>query len=99
MGRRRCMMEAEELAKHCAALAIDSGAPTLNIGGETHRESVIEVSHCLVGKILSRKRVNREAFKAVMTKIWNIIGELEIETVGENTFLFHFDRMEDRSLV
>ncbi|TXG64630.1 hypothetical protein EZV62_011624 [Acer yangbiense] len=74
-------------------------APTLNIRGESHRESVMEVSHCLVGKILSRKRVNREAFQTVMTKLWNTKGGLEIETVGENTFLFHFDRLEDRALV
>ncbi|TXG64077.1 hypothetical protein EZV62_011071 [Acer yangbiense] len=92
-------MDAEELEKHCAALSIDGGVPTLNIKIENHRESVLEVCHCLVGRILSRKWVNREAFKAVITKIWNTMGDVEIEMVGENMFQLYFNRRDDRSMV
>ncbi|KAK2662589.1 hypothetical protein Ddye_001163 [Dipteronia dyeriana] len=49
-------MEEEELAKRCESLSIPSGVPTFKIGRESNREGVKEMSHCLVGKVLSRKR-------------------------------------------
>ncbi|KAK3188613.1 hypothetical protein Dsin_028174 [Dipteronia sinensis] len=64
-------MDADEIEKRCAALSIGGEVPTLKITGEAHRESVIEVSHCLVRKLLSRKRVNREAFKDDRVMVWS----------------------------
>ncbi|TXG49470.1 hypothetical protein EZV62_025345 [Acer yangbiense] len=92
-------MGTEELAKRCAFLSISGGVPTLKIGGDSHRQSTKEVSHCLVGKVLSRKRVNREAFISVISKIWNTKGELEIEVIGDNVFLFRFGRLDDKLMV
>ena len=51
-------MEEEELTKHCEAPSICGGVPTLNIIGETHRQSVKKVSYCVVGKVLPRKQIN-----------------------------------------
>ncbi|KAK1576306.1 hypothetical protein Q3G72_012805 [Acer saccharum] len=44
-------MVTEELAKRCASLSISGGVPTLKIGGDSHRQSTKQVSHCLVGKL------------------------------------------------
>ncbi|TXG72827.1 hypothetical protein EZV62_001406 [Acer yangbiense] len=92
-------MEEKELTKRCEASSICGRVPTLNIIGETHKQSMKEVSYCLVGKVLPQKRINRETFIAVITKIWNIRVKLEIKTIRDNDFLFHFTRLDDRSTV
>lgn len=43
---------------------------------------------CLVGKIISKKHVNREAFISVILRIWQT--NLDIELVQDNIFLFYF---------
>ncbi|KAL5808866.1 hypothetical protein ACOSQ3_029557 [Xanthoceras sorbifolium] len=77
----------------------DEDGPVLNIRDEVHEEGVHEVSLCLVGKVLTRKKINREAFKVVMEQIWGLVSKVEIERIGVNTFVFHFSCLEDRARV
>ncbi|TXG48193.1 hypothetical protein EZV62_027487 [Acer yangbiense] len=58
-----------------------------------------DVDRCLVGKVLTGKKVNREAFKGLIEQIWNQFGQVEVELVGENTFMFHFTNKEYRNKV
>ncbi|KAK2646063.1 hypothetical protein Ddye_021258 [Dipteronia dyeriana] len=53
----------------------------------------------LVGKILSNKSVNREAFIRVIGSIWQVRNGVEAESVTDNVFVFHFKSHEDRKLV
>ncbi|TXG61742.1 hypothetical protein EZV62_013105 [Acer yangbiense] len=48
------------------------------------------MSLCLVGKILSNKWVNRDAFMRVIGKIWQVKKGIDIESVSGNVFSFHF---------
>ncbi|TXG73941.1 hypothetical protein EZV62_002520 [Acer yangbiense] len=53
----------------------------------------------LVGKILSNKLVNREAFTTLIPEIWKIKQGVEIEVVDGNVFSFTFKCAEDRRMV
>ncbi|KAL5770981.1 hypothetical protein ACOSP7_015135 [Xanthoceras sorbifolium] len=93
-------MEAEEIARLCESLSLsEEDGPILQIGGELHQEGIREVELCLVGKVLAKRKVNREAFRAVIHQIWNTLGGVEIEAIGENLFVFHFNLLEDRAMV
>ncbi|TXG56665.1 hypothetical protein EZV62_017978 [Acer yangbiense] len=59
----------------------------------------INVNHCLVGKVLSGKRVNREAFKSLIEQLWSLFGAVETELVGVNTFMFYFNNQVDRDRI
>ncbi|KAI9195375.1 hypothetical protein LWI28_014283 [Acer negundo] len=58
-----------------------------------------DVKHCLMGKVLSGKKVNREAFIGVIEQLWSTIGRVEIEAIGDNIFMFYFRRSEDWDLI
>ncbi|TXG60685.1 hypothetical protein EZV62_015258 [Acer yangbiense] len=93
-------MDSAELAKLCAKLSIsDVDGPIRQVSGEIKSEGLKDVDHCLVGKVLAGKRVNREAFKKVIEQLWSPIGSVEIEAVGDNTFMFFFPSLEVRSLI
>ncbi|TXG73181.1 hypothetical protein EZV62_001760 [Acer yangbiense] len=91
---------ANELASLCENLSIkDEDGVIHQISEEVGRIEEEDVDHCLVGKVLSRKRVNKDAFKSVIEHLWNPFGNVEIEVVGENVFLFYFNNSEDRNRV
>ncbi|TXG69259.1 hypothetical protein EZV62_004194 [Acer yangbiense] len=93
-------MSANEIARLCENLSIkDEDREIHQISEDVGEEGVQDVDHCLVGKVLSGKRVNREAFISVIEHLWNPFGKVEIESVGENVFMFHFQNPEDRSRV
>ncbi|KAL5836809.1 hypothetical protein ACOSQ3_013978 [Xanthoceras sorbifolium] len=90
-------MDAEEIFNLCKALTLsDEDGLVLKISGESQREGIRRLNYYLVGKFLSRKRINREAFKSVIEQIWNTILGVEIKYVGENLFVFYFKSMEDK---
>ncbi|TXG60171.1 hypothetical protein EZV62_014744 [Acer yangbiense] len=66
---------------------------------EVQRDGVADVNHCLVGKVLSGKKVNIEAFKGLIEQLWNQFGVVEIESLGDNIFMFHFNNPEDRNRI
>ena len=93
-------MEAAEIAKLCARLSIlDVEGPVRKVSRELRSEGLKDVEHCLIGKVLTGKRVNREAFKRVIEQLWNSIGNVEIEAVGDNMFMFLFPNREVRSMI
>ncbi|KAK3212448.1 hypothetical protein Dsin_017154 [Dipteronia sinensis] len=57
------------------------------------------MSLCVVGKVLSNKKVNREAFMRVIRRIWQVDDGLDIESVTANMFTFHFRDEDDMSRV
>ncbi|KAM7492897.1 hypothetical protein LguiB_027506 [Lonicera macranthoides] len=44
----------------------------------------------LVGKLLTRKTYNREAFKTLITKVWKPMKGLHISDFGDDMFVFNF---------
>ncbi|TXG51640.1 hypothetical protein EZV62_024164 [Acer yangbiense] len=93
-------MEAAEIAKLCAQLSIsDVEGPVRRVSRELRSEGFKDVEHCLIGKVLTGKRVNRDAFRKVIEQLWNPIGSVEIEAVGDNIFMFLFPNREVRSMI
>ncbi|TXG54301.1 hypothetical protein EZV62_019557 [Acer yangbiense] len=93
-------MSANEIAKLCENLSIkDEDGEIHQISEEVGRVGEEDVNHCLVGKILSGRRVNREAFRMVIESLWSPFGNVDIEMVSENVFLFFFNKPEDRNKV
>ncbi|KAL5825747.1 hypothetical protein ACOSQ3_021810 [Xanthoceras sorbifolium] len=93
-------MSTEEILKLCEALSLsEEDGPILDIAGDVQADGIRSVEHCLVGKILSRRKVNREAFRGTIEQIWGTVGRLEIEMVGDNVFVFHFQSLEDKAMV
>ncbi|TXG53188.1 hypothetical protein EZV62_022357 [Acer yangbiense] len=66
---------------------------------EAQVDGVAEVNHCLVGKVLSGKRVNREAFKMLIDQLWSPFGAVDTELVGDNIFMFYFNNQVDRDRI
>jgi hypothetical protein len=47
-------------------------------------------ANCLVGRLWAEKKVNREAFKSVMTRIWRAEGCVVFNEIQDNLWIFEF---------
>ncbi|TXG62563.1 hypothetical protein EZV62_009557 [Acer yangbiense] len=93
-------MSENEIASLCNALSIgekESPAKILDVKLKDKGEQRLAL--CLVGKVLTSKIVNREAFKDVMKRIWHINGGVEIEAIKDNIFECHFTNLEARKRI
>ncbi|KAL5808415.1 hypothetical protein ACOSQ3_029106 [Xanthoceras sorbifolium] len=62
-------------------------------------EGIRRLSLSLVGKIVSNREVNREAFRNTIASIWRTKNEVEVESIGVNLFVFRFGCFWDRKRV
>ncbi|TXG56336.1 hypothetical protein EZV62_017649 [Acer yangbiense] len=93
-------MRTKELARLCENLSIrDEDSEIHQIYEGLERDGVEDANHCLVGKVLSSRRVNREAFKSVIEQLWSPFGTVDIEVVGENIFMFYFNNPIDQDRI
>ncbi|KAK2660065.1 hypothetical protein Ddye_006598 [Dipteronia dyeriana] len=77
----------------------DEDRSTLELSEDVQRDRVVDVGHCVVGKVLSGKKVNRDAFKTLIEQLWSPFGNVETELVGENIFMFYFNNQIDRDRI
>jgi hypothetical protein len=56
----------------------------------------IKGSKCLVGRLGDAKKINKEAFKLVLTRIWHTRGHLFFKEIQDNLWLFEFSDEEDQ---
>lgn len=54
---------------------------------------------CLVGKLLSSKRVNTEAFRSVMRSLWKVHFSTRIDYVGDNLFVCQFRSIMEKQRI
>ncbi|KAL5823176.1 hypothetical protein ACOSQ4_021076 [Xanthoceras sorbifolium] len=94
-------MNADEIASRCASLSLQTDAMEPRIVLETPLKVAGErkLALCLVGKILTTKLINREAFRAIIPKIWRTTQTFIIENVKENVFVFQFQNQVDKRRV
>ncbi|TXG64847.1 hypothetical protein EZV62_011841 [Acer yangbiense] len=91
-------MSAADLAELCENLSLtDEDGAILEIIEEAELEGEEDVDHNLVGRVLSGKKVNKEVFKSLIDQLWNPFGNVEIELIGENAFMFHFVNRDERN--
>ncbi|TXG73180.1 hypothetical protein EZV62_001759 [Acer yangbiense] len=73
-------MSAADLAGLCENLSLaDEDGALLEVIEEAELEGEEDVDRSLVGRVLSGKKVNREAFKSLIDQLWNPFGNVEIE--------------------
>ncbi|TXG60643.1 hypothetical protein EZV62_015216 [Acer yangbiense] len=84
-------MDSEDITSLCASMSINKhDGPSQLLDGKLMMAAINRLELCLVGKVLTNKRVNREAFIRVIGKNWKVKKGVEIELVTGNTFTFHF---------
>jgi hypothetical protein len=54
---------------------------------------------CIVGRIGDEKKVNKDAFKSVLARIWCIVGIVIFGEVQDNVWLFEFTDVDDKNRV
>ncbi|TXG72934.1 hypothetical protein EZV62_001513 [Acer yangbiense] len=84
-------MDSMDISLLCASLSIDNhDAPVQLLDGNLMNDAKERLSLSLVGKILSNKMVNRDAFMRVIGKIWQVRHGVDIESIASNMFSFQF---------
>jgi hypothetical protein len=46
--------------------------------------------YCLIGKIWAEKKINKEAFKTVLSRIWRAEGCVSFKEIQENLWVIEF---------
>ncbi|KAL5763354.1 hypothetical protein ACOSP7_019618 [Xanthoceras sorbifolium] len=78
---------------------IDVEAPVVQVDRKLKKVGDKKLGLCLVGKVITNKQVNREAFQGIILKIWRTTQDFDIEVLKENTFIFHFRNQLDHKRV
>ena len=91
---------AEELEKLCGKISLTGGENKGLIicegeiaGGREKGE------RCLVGKVGGERRVNKDAFRTVLSQIWRTVGSVVFKEVQDNIWFFEFIEKEDKERV
>jgi hypothetical protein len=54
---------------------------------------------CLLGKLMSDRRIQKEAFKALMSKLWKTLESVNFKEIHDNLWLLEFANMADKRRV
>ncbi|KAJ1422118.1 hypothetical protein SESBI_13245 [Sesbania bispinosa] len=76
----------------------DPDAPHEDITVELESDSLqstLLARRSLVGRILSRKLLNRGVVKSILAKAWDEYGDFQITDMGTNMFLFSFTKQKE----
>lgn len=60
---------------------------------DKEKESLLSLDNvklCIVAKVMLQKKINTDAFRAVMISIWKIHNATRIENAGDNVFVIQF---------
>jgi hypothetical protein len=66
--------------------------------GEITKERA-KVARCLVGRVGTEKKVNREAFRSLLTRLWKPLGRITFKEIQHRIWLFEFSDAGDRDKV
>ncbi|KAL5804902.1 hypothetical protein ACOSQ3_031702 [Xanthoceras sorbifolium] len=89
-------MNADDIATLCANMKLtEEEQDTVCIEGSTKLDGVKKLSLCLVGRLLSSRLTNCEAFRSLIARIWRTTHAVEVEHVGGNVYAFHFHNSLD----
>lgn len=58
-----------------------------------------KVALSLIGKILSTKKVNREAFRGIIFNIWRVVEGMIVEHCKGNIYVFRFNSIVKKKRV
>ncbi|KAL5750567.1 hypothetical protein ACOSP7_025170 [Xanthoceras sorbifolium] len=93
-------MEPEEIARRWAKLSLsDDDGLIAKVDEGLKAEGIRRLSLSLIGKLVSNREVNMEAFRNTIASIWRTKSEVEVESIGVNLFVFRFGCSWDRKRV
>ncbi|KAK1557476.1 hypothetical protein Q3G72_025443 [Acer saccharum] len=93
-------MNTEEIARLCGSLSLkEKEGPVRRLNMDLMNHGQWRLALCPVGKLLSNRMVNQEAFMFVIKKIWWVHEEDEIEAVVGSIFAFYFKNEDDRKKI
>ena len=55
--------------------------------------------NCLVGKLWTKKAINKEAFQTVLSRIWHTVRQVVFKELLDNCWLFEFSRKSKKQRV
>lgn len=84
----------EDLANLCEGLKLtEEEQQEFNLSEEDILQSQDFINISLVTLVVSKKEVNKGAFKATMAKVWQSEGNLTFKDIGRNKFLIECSNM------
>ncbi|TXG54013.1 hypothetical protein EZV62_019269 [Acer yangbiense] len=93
-------MESDDISRKCEKLSLDDdNGPIERIKGSLQERGEQSLSLSLIGKAITNKVINREAFKSTISTIWQTKNEVTMELMGINIFKFRFQNYWDRKRI
>jgi hypothetical protein len=87
---------AEQLEELCGNISLSEGERTgITITEGEIQEARVQGGRCLVGRLWMSRRVNKEAFKEVLTRAWRITRGVIFKELNDNIWLFEFEEVDD----
>jgi hypothetical protein len=71
----------------------------ITIGDEETEDLQVKGSKCLVGRLGVPKKLNKEAFKSLLLRIWRTMGRVFFKEIQDKLWLFEFDDDSDKKRV
>ncbi|GLT77192.1 hypothetical protein SLA2020_488010 [Shorea laevis] len=59
----------------------------------------VQAAKCLVGKIGTEKKINRDAFRSLLLRLWNPLGAVVFKEVQHHLWIFEFSEIIDKEKV
>lgn len=59
-------------------------------------EARVHGAYCLVGKLWTNKKTNKEAFRTVLARIWRAEGRMSLKELQDNMWIFEFSDAETK---
>lgn len=56
-------------------------------------------SRCLVGRLVTEKRTNKDAFKSLLTSLWRLVGRVQFKEIQEALWILEFSDLDDKQRV
>ncbi|KAL5788009.1 hypothetical protein ACOSP7_004958 [Xanthoceras sorbifolium] len=97
-------MEATDIAKLCETLSLsEKEGPIVHLDASLKKIGMDKMNLCSVGKIISSKIINREAFRTVIPKIWKMAQDplrrcvrIDLDGFGTiSTMLLKYERLPE----
>ncbi|KAL5739108.1 hypothetical protein ACOSQ2_028288 [Xanthoceras sorbifolium] len=93
-------MDGFDISNLCASLSLsENDGPIATLDLNLCRIGAHKLLSYLVGKVLSNRVINREAFRSILPKIWKTSQEVDIEVLNTNIFAFYFWNLSDRKRI
>lgn len=93
-------MDTEEFIRRCKSITLkEEEEDAVMFIGEMEKDGERVAAHCLVGKILLNRDVNKEGLRYAMQLAWKTTKEIKVESQGDNIFVFKLATEHDKKRV